>query len=76
MTNRPRSRYLNAFCLCILTRYFLVHKTYCVDHKMCSVVADLRSGNLVGMILAETLNGLNEFHRKEANSFAGIPFLL
>ena len=40
------------------------------------VVADLRNRNLVGMILAETLNGLDAFHRKEANFFAGRPLLL
>ena len=40
------------------------------------MVVDLRIGNLVGMILAETLNGLDAFHRKEANFFAGNPFIL
>ena len=76
MIDRPHSHYLNAFCLSIIARYFLVHKTHCVDHKMCLVIADLRSGNLVGMILAKTLNGWDAFHRKEANFFAGSPLLL
>ena len=76
MTDILHSRFLDAFCLCILARYFLVHETYCVDHKICFVVANLRNRNLVGTILAETLNGLDAFHRKEANFFVGSPFLL
>ena len=52
-----RFRFLNAFHLCMLARYFLVHETYCVNHRMCLVVTNLRNRNLVGMILAETLNG-------------------
>ena len=38
--------------------------------------SDLRSGNLASMILAETLNGLDAFHRKEANFFTGSLLLL
>ena len=72
----PRSRFLNAFCLCMLARYFLVHETYCVDHRMCLLVANLRNRNLAGMILVETLNGLDAFNRKEINFFAGSPLLL
>ena len=75
-TDILHSRFLNAFCLCMLARYFLVHETYYVDHKMCLVVADLRNRNLAGMILTEMLNGLDAFHRKEANFFAGSPLLL
>ena len=70
----PCSRFLNAFCLCMLARYFLVHETYCVDHRMCLVVANLRNRNLAGMILAETLNSLDAFHRKEANFFRYDPY--
>ena len=76
MTDRPRSYYLNAFCLCVLARYFLVHGTNCIEHKMCMVVSNLWSGNLAGMILEETLNGLEAFHKREANFFAGIPLFL
>ena len=36
----------------------------------------MRNRNLAVMILAETLNGLDAFHRKEAKFFAGSPFLL
>ena len=42
MTEILRSRFLNAVCLCMLARYFLVHDTYCVDHRMCLVFANLR----------------------------------
>ena len=76
MTDILHSRFLNAFCLCILARYFLVHETYCVDYRVCLVVANLRNRNLVGMILAETLNGLDAFHWKESNFFVGRPLLL
>ena len=76
MIDRPHSHYLNAFYLCVLARYFLVHGTNCVDHSMYLVVSNLRSGNLAGMILSEILNGLDAFHRKEANFFVGSPLLL
>ena len=75
-TDRPHSYYLNAFCICILARYFLVQETAHIDRRMCLVVSDLRSGNLAAKILAETLKGLDVFHRKEANFFAGSPLLL
>ena len=76
VTSRKCSHYLNAFCLCLLARYFLVHETYRVDPRMCLVVNNLDKGSHVGMILAETLNGLDAIHREEANFFAGSPLLL
>jgi len=76
MIGRRRSHYLNAFCLCLLTRYFLVHEIYRVDQRMCLVVNNLGKGSPVGMILAKTLNGLDAIYREEANFFAGSPFLL
>ena len=60
-SERPRSHYLHAFCLCALARYFLVQQSYCVDIRMCMVPYELRKVNLVGLILAETLNGLDAF---------------
>ena len=75
-TEIPRSQFLNVFYPCMLARYFLVHETYCMDHRMCLVVADLRNRNLAGMILAETLNGLDAFHRKDTNFFTGSLLLL
>ena len=73
---RPRSYFLHAFCLCALLRYFLVQNSYCVELRMCMVAYELKRGNSVGLILAETLNGLDTFHKKEASFFAGSPFLL
>ena len=73
---RPRSYSIRAFCLCALARYFLVQNLYCVDLRMCMIAYELKRGNPVGLILAETLNGLDAFHRKEANFFAGSPILL
>ena len=43
---------------------------------MCMVAYELKRGNSVGLILVETLNGLDTFHKKEASFFAGSPFLL
>ena len=40
------------------------------------VVYELKTGNPMGLILAETFNGLDAFHRKEASFFVGSPFLL
>lgn len=76
MVGRSRSYYLNAFCLCILVRHFLVHETVRIDRRMCLVVSDLRVGSPMDMILAETCNGLDAIHKKEANFFAGSPLLL
>ena len=73
---RPRSYYLRAFCLCALASYFLVQQSYCVDLQMCMLAYELKRCNLVGLILVETLNGLDAFQRKEASFFVGSPFLL
>jgi len=40
------------------------------------VAYELKKGNLVSLILAETLNGLDAFQRKEASFFARSPLLL
>ena len=70
------SHYLNAFCLCLFLRYFLVHDTPCVDQRMLWVIINLERGSIVGMILAETLNGLDIVHRGEVTFFVGSPLLL
>ena len=72
---RPRSYFLCAFCLCALARYFLVQRSYCVDLRICMVVYKSKRGNLVGLILVETFNGLDAFRRKEASFFARSPLL-
>ena len=73
---RPHSYFHHAFGLYALATYFLVQNLYCVDLQMCMITYELKRGNLVGLILTETLNGLDSFHRKEANLFVGSPFLL
>ena len=40
------------------------------------VVYELKKGNLVGLILVKTLNGLDAFRSKEVSFFEGSPFLL
>ena len=64
---RSRSYFLHAFCLCALARYLLVQNSYCVDLWMCMVAYELKRDNLVGLILVETLNGLDAFHSKEVS---------
>ena len=73
---RLQSYFLCAFCLYALARYFLVQKSYFVDLQMCMVAYKLRRGNLVGLIMLKTLNGLDSFHRKEVSFFAGSALLL
>ena len=73
---RPRSYYLHTFYLCALAGYFLVQKSYCVDLRICTVAYELKRGNLVGLILAETLNSLLEEGSKllckKFSSYSGI----
>ena len=66
---RPHSYFL-------LARYFLFQKSYCVDLRICMVAYELKRGNLIGLILAKTLNGLDAFYREEASFFARSPLLL
>jgi len=40
------------------------------------VAYKLKRGNLVGLILAKTLNGLDAFHRKKVSFSTGSPLLL
>ena len=65
LARAKRSYHLNAFCLCILARFFLVHETPRMDLGIPHVVKNLGSGSPIAIILAETLNGLNVVHRKE-----------
>ena len=43
---------------------------------MCMVAYELKRGNLVGLILMETLNRLDAFQRKETSFFTGSPLIL
>ena len=43
---------------------------------MLLVVNNLERGSLVGMILAETLNGLDAVYKGEATFFVGSPLFL
>ena len=73
---RPRSYFLRVFCMCALARYFLVQNSYCVDFRICMIAYEIKRGNLMSLILVETLNGLDAFHRKEGSFFARSPLLL
>ena len=76
LTRTKHSHHLNAFCLCILTRFFWVHETPQMDLGILHVVKNLGSGSPVPIILAKTLNGLDDIHREEATFFVESPFLL
>ena len=73
---RPQSYYLRAFYLFALVRYFLVQQSNCVDLLMCMVAYELKKGNLMGLILVETLNVLDAFQRKEMSFFVRSPLFL
>ena len=76
MVGVHRSHYLNSFCLCLLARYFLVHETPRVDQQMILVVNNIEKGSPVGIILTETIKGLDAIRRGEATFFVGSPLLL
>ena len=70
------SHHLNAFCLCILARLFLVHETPHVDPGILHVDKHLGSRSPIAIILVENLNGLDVIHGKETTFFEGSPHLL
>ena len=70
LTRAKHSQHPNAFCLCTLARFFLVHETPRVDFGILHVVKNLRSKSPIAIILAKTLNGLDAVCRKEATFFA------
>ena len=76
LSKTERSHHLNAFHLCILASFFLVHETPWMDPKILHVVKNLGNGSPVPIILVKTLNGLDAIHRKEATFFMGNPLLL
>ena len=47
-----------------------------MDFWICIIAYELKRGNPLDLILAETLNVLDAFHKKEASFFTGNPFLL
>ena len=76
LARMKRSHHLNTFCLCILTRFFLVHETPRVSLGILHVVKNLGSGTPIAIILVKTLNVLDVVHREEATFFAGSLLLL
>ena len=76
MAGVKRFQYLNAICLYILARHFLVHETPQVGLIILQVVNNLGREIPIIIILAETLNGLDVVPKGEATFFTGNPFLL
>ena len=75
-SKKDLSDHLNAFCLCILARFFLVHETPRMDLGILNVVKHLGSESQIAIILDETLNGLGAVHKEEATFFLGSRLLL
>ena len=69
---RQNLYFLYAFCLCALARYFLVQNSYYVDFRMCMIAYELKRGNQVGLILVETLNGLDPFIGRKQTSLRDV----
>ena len=53
-----------------------MHETPRVDQQMILVVNNIEKGSPVGIILTETLKGLDAIRRGEATFFVGSPLLL
>lgn len=67
----------HALCLCMLSHFLLVPSCGGFSTHLIEVVEGLKEGkSCIAMTLAETLMGLDAFHRRETAKFAGSPLLL
>jgi len=67
----------HAFCLCMLSHLLLATGSGGFCTRLIKVTEGLRDGkSCIAMTLAETLMGLDAFHRRETARFAGSPLLL
>ncbi|KAL7234489.1 hypothetical protein ACSBR1_017989 [Camellia fascicularis] len=61
----------------MLAHFLLVPSCGGASIRLIEVAQDLKEGkSCIGLALAETLMGLDVFHRREATRFAGSPLLL
>lgn len=67
----------HAFCLCLLAHFLLASSRGGVSIKLIEVAQCLKEGkSCMGLVLAETLTGLDAFQRGETTRFAGSLLLL
>lgn len=67
----------HALCLCMLSHFLLVPGFSGSSVCLIEVAQGLKEGkSCIAMILAETLMGLDAFHRRETTKFTGGPLLL
>ncbi|KAI8003265.1 hypothetical protein LOK49_LG08G03443 [Camellia lanceoleosa] len=67
----------HALCLCMLSHFLFASSFGGASIRLIEVAQGLKEGkNCIAMVLAETLMGLDAFHRRETTRFAGSPLLL
>jgi hypothetical protein len=65
-----------AFMVTVLAGFFLVGNFEAIDPKIVDIIEMLSTDNLASMILAETLNGLDDLKDGTCHHFKGSPLLL
>ncbi|KAL7253163.1 hypothetical protein ACSBR1_007650 [Camellia fascicularis] len=66
----------HALCLCMLAHFLLAPSSGGSIIRRVEVAQGLKEGkSCIGLVLAETMMGLDTFHRRETNKFAGSPLL-
>ncbi|KAL7164625.1 hypothetical protein ACSBR2_040508 [Camellia fascicularis] len=72
-----QSFWQHALCLCMLAHFLLAPGFEGSSIRLIEVAQGLKEGkSCIGLTLAETLMGLNAFHRRETTKFVGSPLLL
>ncbi len=73
---RDNEHYHRAFMVAVLAGFFLVGDFEAMDPKMIDITTMLSTDNPVPMILAKTLNGLDDLRDDAYQYFEGSPLLL
>jgi len=72
-----QTRRMTALCMCLLAAYFLVPSDGHVSSALVSVAMQIEARkDVVPMVLAETLMGLDKVRSGETGTFGGSPLLL
>lgn len=72
-----QSRLLSALCMCLLAAYLLVSPDGRASHLLVGVTAQIEERrDVVPMVLAETLIGLDTGHAGQSRYYGGSPLLL
>ncbi len=73
---QDNEHYHYALMVTVLAGFFLVGNFEAIDPKIVDIVEMLSTDNLASMILAETLNGLDDLKDGTCHHFKGSPLLL